>query len=217
VGRSKRSSCYRQVRQRRNRVNFHLTSSGVLGLFVQINGNQNTTSDMKKLFVLSMLVPLAIVCSCQKQDAAAEQQLAQRKTELDAREKALDEREKALAERERAVARAAILPADLQLRALKKDGSSNVQPSASIPPGLSPPGDTAQLKASRERRIEELRALRQRRLEAIQKMRTLGAQANPGASADASASASSNGSADTGASASSGGEATSPSPSSTPQ
>jgi hypothetical protein len=75
---------------------------------------------MKRLFVLSMLIPLAMVCSCQKQNAAAEQQLAQRKAELDPREKALDEREKALAEREKAVARTAMLPADLQLRALKK-------------------------------------------------------------------------------------------------
>ena len=49
-----------------------------------------------------MVIPFAMICSCQKQDSAAEQQLAQRKTELDAREIALDEREKALAERENA-------------------------------------------------------------------------------------------------------------------
>jgi hypothetical protein len=171
---------------------------------------------MKKLFILSMLMPLALVCSCQKQDAAAEQQLAQRKAELDAREKALGEREKALADTEKAVARAAMRPSDLQLRALKRDGSSNVQSSASIPPGLSPPADATQLKAGRERRIEELRALRQRRLDAIQKMRTIGSQTNPsaGAPADTSASGSTSGSADTGAS-SAGGETPSPSP--TPQ
>ncbi|PYI41944.1 MAG: hypothetical protein DMF12_08380 [Verrucomicrobia bacterium] len=51
---------------------------------------------MKKFFVISMLISFAMICSCQKQDLAAEQQLAQRKAELDAREKALDEREKAL-------------------------------------------------------------------------------------------------------------------------
>jgi len=56
---------------------------------------------MKKTLALSLLIPFALVCSCQKQDSTAEQQLAQRKTELDAREKALDEREKALAEREK--------------------------------------------------------------------------------------------------------------------
>jgi hypothetical protein len=51
---------------------------------------------MKKLFTLTMLISFAMICSCQKQDSAAEQQLAQRKAELDAREKALDEREKGI-------------------------------------------------------------------------------------------------------------------------
>jgi hypothetical protein len=60
---------------------------------------------MKKTLALSLLIPFALVCSCEKQDSTAEQQLAQRKTELDAREKALDEREKTLAEREKLVVR----------------------------------------------------------------------------------------------------------------
>jgi len=136
---------------------------------------------MKKLFSLSILIPLAMICSCQKQDATAEQQLAQRKVELDAREKALDEREKALSEREKLVARAP-LPSDLQLRGLKRDNSAKVPPS-SLPPGLPP--DNPELKAQREKRIQDRVALRQRRLEAIQKMRTLGAEASPGAEASA--------------------------------
>src|SRR6266550_7555354 len=156
---------------------------------------------MKKLFALSMLIPLAMLCSCQKQDAAAEQQLAQRKVELDTREKTLDEREKALSEREKAMARAAraaIVPADAQLRALKRDGSSNAPTSATIPPGLVPP-DNSQLKASREKRIEELRSIRQRRMEAIQKMRSMRTQPNSaaGAPSDTSASGNTSGSADT--------------------
>ena len=65
---------------------------------------------MKKTFVLSLLIPFVLVCSCQKQDSTAEQQLAQRKTELDAREKALDEREKALAQRERLVTNPRVAP-----------------------------------------------------------------------------------------------------------
>jgi hypothetical protein len=168
---------------------------------------------MKKLYVLSILIPLAMVCSCQKQDAAAEQQLTQRKAELDAQEKALDEREKALAAREKAVTRAATLPNELQLRALKKDTSSDVQPSASIPPGLSPP-DKSELNASRDKRMEQIRALRQSRLEAVQKMRAMGARANPnaGAPADTSGSAGTSGSSDTSGSVSTGEEATSPSP-----
>ncbi len=175
---------------------------------------------MKKLFVLSMLIPLAMVCSCQKQSAAADQQLAQRKADLDTREKALDEREKALAAREKAVARAAMLPADPQLRALKKDASSNVPPSATIPPGLAPP-DNSQLKASREKRIEELRAIRQRRLEAIQEkrrsMRCTTRIQMPERLLIRARLATPGGSADTSTFASTGGEATSPSPSSTPQ
>jgi chromosome segregation ATPase len=57
---------------------------------------------MKKIFVLSMLVSFVMICSCQKQDSATEQQLAQRKTELDAREEALADRKSALDEREKA-------------------------------------------------------------------------------------------------------------------
>ena len=46
-----------------------------------------------------MVICFAIICSCQKQDSTAEQELAQRKMELEAREKALDERMNALDER----------------------------------------------------------------------------------------------------------------------
>ena len=65
---------------------------------------------MKKTLVLSLLIPFALVCSCQKQDSTAEQQLAQRKAELDAREKALDEREKTLAERSKLLVRPRVAP-----------------------------------------------------------------------------------------------------------
>jgi hypothetical protein len=152
--------------------------------------------DMKKLFILSMLIPLAIFCSCQKQDSTAEQKLAQRKTELDARENALVEREKAVAEREKAVATAQMAPFDVKLRALRNDSTGN--PSASsVPPGSSP--DLGQLKAEREKRIQERLGQRQRRLEILQKMRALGAQASPDVGAPTGA------------------QATSPSPSPTPQ
>jgi hypothetical protein len=160
---------------------------------------------MKKLFVLSMLIPLAMVCSCQKQDAAAEQQLAQRKAELDARERALDEREKALAEREKVVARTARIPTDLRLRGASKDSSGNPIPAPSIPAGLIPTRDTTQLKVERERRIQERLAQRQQRLDALRKMRGMRGQASPNAQAPTDADTS--GGADA---------ATSPSPSPTP-
>src|SRR2546430_7358537 len=89
---------------------------------------------MKKFFVISMLISFAMICSCQKQDLAAEQQLAQRKAELDAREKALDEREKALAERENAATNIRKIPADVQR----------------------PVRDAAQVKAEKEKRLQQL-------------------------------------------------------------
>ena len=77
---------------------------------------------MKKMFILSMLIASAMICSCQKQDSGAEAQLAQRKTELDVREealvqrdKAVDERVKAVAKREKAVANSRIIQSQRQL------------------------------------------------------------------------------------------------------
>ena len=87
---------------------------------------------MKKTFFLSTLVSLAMICSCQKQDSAAEAQLAQRKTELDVREEALVQREKAVAEREKAVASPPIIQSQRQ-----------------VP-------DAAQAEAERQRRIQQL-------------------------------------------------------------
>src|SRR5256885_14580409 len=94
---------------------------------------------MKRMFALSMLIAFAMICSCQKQDSAAEAQLAQRKTELDAREealiqreKAVDEREKALAEREKAVASTRVLQSQRQAP------------------------DAAQAEAERQKRIQQL-------------------------------------------------------------
>src|SRR5947208_665672 len=107
---------------------------------------------MKKNFTLPMVISFAMICSCQKQDSAAEQQLAQRKVELDAREdaliqrekvadeteKALDKREKALAENEKSKANIQTISPDAQ--------SQDVIPGA------------AEAKAERERRIQEFRA-----------------------------------------------------------
>jgi hypothetical protein len=187
-----------------------LTRNNVLGFFVSY-ATKNPTSNMKKLLVLSMFIPLALICSCQKQDAAAEQQLAQRKAELDAREKALDEREKALAEREKAVARSPKLPTDLQLRSAVKDSSGNPASVPSIPAGLIPTRDNTQLKAERERRIQERLAQRQQRLDELRKTRAMRAQASANAQTSPNAQPTVDGEASGGAGA------TSPSPTSTPQ
>jgi hypothetical protein len=181
-------------------VKFRLTSHRPSVCFFPITEDQlQFTPDMKKLFTLTMLISFAMFCSCQKQDSAAEQQLAQRKAELDAREKALDEREKALAEREQLTTNMRPIPPIVPRRTL----------------------DAAQAKAERDRRIQQLppeaqRLIldpaqvaqrdqrRQQMLERLQRMRS-GAAGSPAA-------AFTNPSA-----ASPAVEATSPSPSPTPQ
>jgi predicted nucleic acid-binding Zn-ribbon protein len=91
---------------------------------------------MKRMLVLSTFICFAMICACQRQDSAAEAQLAQRKAELDAREKALDEREKAVSEWEKAITKFRAIPSDLQSR--------------------KPAVDPEQAKAERERRIQQL-------------------------------------------------------------
>jgi hypothetical protein len=105
---------------------------------------------MKKNLILSMVISFGMICSCQKQDSAAEQQLAQRKTELDAREEALierekvtDEREKALDEREKALAK-------------RENASKNARTIPSGVQGQTP--DPEQLKAERDSRLQQLPA-----------------------------------------------------------
>jgi chromosome segregation ATPase len=91
---------------------------------------------MKKIFIFPMVISFAMICACQKQDSAADAQLAQRKAELDAREKALDEREKAVSEWEKAMTKFRAIPSDLQSR--------------------KPAVDPEQAKAEREKRLQQL-------------------------------------------------------------
>ena len=108
-------------------------------------------ADMKKMSVLSMLISFAMICSCQKQDSAAEQQLAQRKTEVDARETALIERLNALDEKVNAL--------DKKVKALaeKEQTTLNAGTTATGVQGQTP--DPAQVTAERERIVQQFRAL----------------------------------------------------------
>ena len=101
---------------------------------------------MKRTLALSLLIPFALVCSCQKQDSTAEQQLAQRKTDLDAREKALDEREKALAERQALVVKPRIAPVPRPAPA---------EPRQTVPPDLQ--GLMGKLNELQRRRVSPAR------------------------------------------------------------
>src|SRR5947207_5786788 len=113
---------------------------------------------MKKIFILSMLIAFAMICGCQKQNSAAEQQLAQRKTELDTREAALDEREKALDRRERALAQREKAAANVRTIPPRVQGQTpDAAQIRTIPPGVQgQTPDAAQIQAERDRRIQEL-------------------------------------------------------------
>jgi hypothetical protein len=153
---------------------------------------------MKKMLLLSTLIPFAIICSCQKQDSSAEAQLAQRKTELDVREealvqreKAVDEREKAVAEREKAVANSRVVQPHAQVadpaqaEAERQRRIQQLPPDfrALIPDRSQVDGAKDRLKQDRlsqgQRGPEELQSHRQRKSEAIQKWQISGATASP--------------------------------------
>jgi hypothetical protein len=132
------------------------------------------------MFVLSAFICFAMICACQKQDSAAEAQIARRKAELDTREKVLDEKEKALLEREKAIANSRIIQSRQQARnpaEMKADREKRLQ---QLPPELralvpnpaqvdsarlakereaarqGQTSDPAQAKADRERTIQQL-------------------------------------------------------------
>ena len=104
-----------------------------------------------------MLIPFAMICSCQKQDSAAEPQLAQRKTEVDARDTALIERLNALDEKVNAL--------DKKVKALVEREQTTFNAGTTAPgveghtgvQGQTP--DPAEVTAERDRAIQQFRAL----------------------------------------------------------
>src|SRR5262245_30053027 len=145
---------------------------------------------MKKFSILSMLICLTTICSCQKQDLTAEQELAQRKTELDAREnaldermnvlddkvKALDERVKVLAENQKAMANAATSFRDVQGGAPdpaqeQAEREKMQQLSAEMRARMADPSRLKAAKAEKERLSQERRAQSQRATDQLQDQR----------------------------------------------
>src|SRR6266511_3749610 len=120
---------------------------------------------MKKIFVLSTFICFATICACQKQDSAAEAQLAQRKAELDTREKALDEREKALVEREKNIVSSRIIQSRQQARSPAEIEAERERTIQELPPELqalirdhrTEQGTATADRAERLRRLEEER------------------------------------------------------------
>ena len=110
------------------------------------------TPDMKNIFILSMLISFAMICSCQKQDSAAEQQPAQRKTEVDTRETALIERLNALDEKVNAL--------DKKVKALGEKAQTTLNAGTTTATGVQGQNpNPAQVTAERERETEQFRAL----------------------------------------------------------
>jgi hypothetical protein len=142
---------------------------------------------------------------CQKQDSAAEQQLAQRKAELDAREQAFDERMNALdkrlsalVERERETRDAEPTPSAAQSQAVipdpaqvKAENDSRIQKVPADAPALI--ADLSQVNSAEDEkdrlrqerlaqsqpRLEEIQRRRQRKVEAIQNWRMSHAAVSP--------------------------------------
>jgi hypothetical protein len=148
---------------------------------------------MKKTFAFSLLISLALLCSCQKQDSTADQQLTQRKAELDAREKALNDKEEALEVRQKVAAKP-------RLPSVPRIAPAAAEPHATVPPELEGlVADPSKLRTEREQRIQERLAERQKKIEEVQRRRVrVGTPAQAAAPSTES-------------------EATSPSPSPTPE
>jgi hypothetical protein len=140
---------------------------------------------MKRISILSLLISFAMICSCQKQDSALEQQLAQRKVELDAREdaldgrlnaldekvNALDEKVNALAEKEKTTANARTIPTDVQGETadpaqVQAERDRAIQQLSAHVRAAMP--DPSQLNAEKDRRTQERLLQRQRGLEQLQ-------------------------------------------------
>jgi chromosome segregation ATPase len=103
---------------------------------------------MKKIFVLSVLTSGAMICSCQKQDSAAEEQLTQPKTEVGRHEEALAERLNSLEEK--------VNRLDQSVKELAEKEKATIN-------GRTSPGalqgqisDPAQIQAEKERMIQQL-------------------------------------------------------------
>ena len=105
---------------------------------------------MKTFWILSVIISFAMICSCQKQDSAAEQQPAQQKAQPDGREKALEERMNALDERVN------VLNGIVNSLAEKQKATANVRTIPTDP--QTQISDPAQVKAERDAAIQQFTA-----------------------------------------------------------
>lgn len=95
-----------------------------------------------------MLVSFVMICACQKQDSAAEQQLAQRQVELDAREEASAERLNSLEEKVNSL--------DQSVKALAGKQQGAVNATVNAPANPTDLQGEAQVQAERDLMIQQL-------------------------------------------------------------
>jgi hypothetical protein len=105
---------------------------------------------MKNFGILSVIISFTLICSCQKQDSAAEQELAQRKVELDTREEALDERLNAFDAKLNAL--------DAKVKALAEKEQANLNTRATPTAVQAQTLDPAQLQAERDNALQQFSA-----------------------------------------------------------
>jgi hypothetical protein len=102
---------------------------------------------MKKMFVLSVLTSVAMICACQKKDSAAQKQLTQPKTERGTREEALAERLTSLEEKVNRLGQR------VNELAEKETTTMNARTSRADVQGQT--SDSAQIQAEKERLIQQ--------------------------------------------------------------
>jgi chromosome segregation ATPase len=133
---------------------------------------------MKKILILPILISCTMICSCQKEDSAGDQLLAQQKAELTAREKALDERLNALDQRlngldqkvrtlaakENTTRSTQTVPPDVQSQDVMRD----VEQMKAL---MADPSRLNSAKTEKERLTQERRAQRQAGLGALESQR----------------------------------------------
>lgn len=102
---------------------------------------------MKKIFVLSVLTSVAVICGCQKKDSAAEEQLTQPKTELGGREEKFAERLNSLEEK--------VNRLDQSVKELSEKQKTAINARTSLTDVQGRSSDPAQVQAENNRMIQE--------------------------------------------------------------
>ena len=106
---------------------------------------------MKKIFVLSVLTSVAVICACQKKDSAAEEQLTQLKTQPGGPEQKLAERLNSLEQK--------VNRLDQSVKELAEKQNAPINARTNLTDVQNRPSDSAQIQAENEKMIQEFSAM----------------------------------------------------------